>query len=52
MGGLIKLWGPSGPLNCKEYTAIQTPKGPIILINPHMNGLQDLEVLGISKKLG
>ena len=34
--GLIKLWAPFGPLDYKEYTIIQTPKGPIILINPHM----------------
>ena len=25
-----------GPLDYKEYTIIQTPKGPIILINPHV----------------
>ena len=31
-----KLWAPFGPLDYKEYTIIQTPKGPIILINPHL----------------
>ena len=30
-----KLWAPFGPLDYKEHTIIQTPKGPIILINPH-----------------
>ena len=28
--------GPFGPLDYKEYTIIQTPKGPIILINPQL----------------
>ena len=34
--GLIKIWAPFGPLDYKENTIIQTPKGPIILINPHV----------------
>ena len=34
--GLIKFWAPFGPLDYKEYGIIQTPKGPIILINPQL----------------
>ena len=37
MWGLIKVMAPFGPLDYKEYTIIQTPKGPIILINPHVD---------------
>ena len=35
--GVDQNYGPLfGPLDCKEYTIIETPKGPVILINPHM----------------
>ena len=34
--GLIKIMGPFGPLNNKEYSMIKTPKGPKILINPQL----------------
>ena len=37
MWGLIKIMGPFwSPIDYKEYTIIQTPKGPILLINPHV----------------
>ena len=37
---------PFGPLDYKEYTIIQTPKGPINLINPQVVGS---EVSGVGE---
>ena len=37
--GLIKkLWAPFGPLDYKEYSIIQTPKGPMIFDQPPLAG--------------
>ena len=36
MWGLIKIMAPFAPRDYKEYTIIHTPKGPVILINPHV----------------
>ena len=34
MGVVKNLWAPFGPLDYKEYTIIQTPKGPIVFDQP------------------
>ena len=49
--GLIKILGPFWSPRLKEYGIIQTPKGPIILINPHIKSAPSLPGRGLAEGL-